>query len=127
MNLLALATLLSLPHALLEVIHLPMDAAPDVPLRVEKDLTYATVNGDTLQLDLAVPRTGGPFPAVVCMHGGGWRGGNRRELSSPTRGRDGKPGPSVIEAIAARGYAAVSVSYRFAPANKFPAQIEDAK
>jgi acetyl esterase/lipase len=61
------------------------------------------------------------------MHGGGWRAGSRRDLSSPTRGKDGKPGPSVIEQIAARGYVAVSVSYRFAPANKFPAQIEDAK
>src|SRR5262249_16290929 len=79
------------------------------------------------QLDLAAPKTGGPFPAVVCLHGGGWRVGSRRELSSPTRDKDGNPGPSVIETIAARGYVAVSISYRFAPGTKFPAPIEDAK
>ena len=127
MTTLAFATLLTVPHALIEALPLPMDPVAAVPLRVEKNVTYATVNGTTLQFDLAVPKEGGPFPAVVCMHGGGWRGGDRRELSSPTRGKDGKPGPSIIEAIAARGYAAVSISYRFAPANKFPAQIEDAK
>jgi acetyl esterase/lipase len=124
---LTLAVLLSAPHAPLEAVALPMDPVAAVPLRVEKNVTYATVNGEALQFDLAVPKEGGPFPAVVCMHGGGWRAGHRRDLSSPRRGGDGKPGPSVIEAIAARGYAAVSISYRFAPANKFPAQIEDAK
>jgi acetyl esterase/lipase len=124
---LVLAALLSMPPAPLEAGRLSADPTPDVALRVEKNITYATVNGETLQFDLAVPKEGGPFPAVVCMHGGGWRGGSRGDLSSPTRGKEGKPGPSVIEAIAARGYVAVSLSYRFAPANKFPAQIEDAK
>jgi acetyl esterase/lipase len=124
---LVIATSLLMPYVPIAVIDLPMEAAPDIPLRVEKDITYATVAGEKLQLDFAVPKEGGPYPAVVCLHGGGWRGGSRRELSAPTRGRDGEPGPSVIEAIAARGYAVASVSYRFAPEHKFPAQIEDAK
>lgn len=112
---LALAVLLSVPHAA----HLPVPRA--APVRVEKNITYATVNGTVLQLDLAAPAGGGPYPAVVCLHGGGWRAGHRRDLSSSLRG------PSVIEAIAARGYVAVSVSYRLAPGSQFPAPIEDAK
>src|SRR5438105_674273 len=115
MTAIVLTTLLSMPYTLLEVIHLPMEAAPDVPLRVEKNVTYATVDGEKLQFDFAVPREGGPFPAVVCLHGGGWRGGSRQELSSPTRDKNGKPGPSIIEVIAARGYAVATVSYRLAP------------
>jgi acetyl esterase/lipase len=122
-----LALTLAMPYSLIEVIDLPMDPTPDVPLRVEKNVTYATANGEKLQLDFAVPKEGGPYPAVVCFHGGGWRGGSRRELSSPTRDRNGKPGPSVIEVIASHGYAVASVGYRFAPAHLFPAQFDDAR
>jgi acetyl esterase/lipase len=118
---------LFMPVSLLAAIDLPMPVVPDVPLTVEKGVTYATVGGKDLKLDIAVPKTGGPFPAVVCFHGGGWKFGSRSDLSSPTSGKGGKPGSSVIEAIASRGYAAASVSYRLMPANKFPAQIEDAK
>src|SRR5947208_13936547 len=109
---------LFMPASLLAAIHLPIQNAPDVPLSVEKGVTYATVDGRDLKLDIAVPKTGGPYPAVVCLHGGGWKFGSRAALSSPTIGKGGKPGPSVIEAIAARGYAAASVRYRFMPATQ---------
>src|SRR5712691_3000594 len=56
-----------------------------------------------------------PFPALVCIHGGGWRIGNRQQLDQS------------IETFAGRGYVAVTVSYRLAPQAKFPAQIEDCK
>jgi acetyl esterase/lipase len=71
---------------------------------------------DPLRLDLARPRQGdGPFPVVVCIHGGGWSGGNRQNLSN------------TIEALARRGYAAATISYRLVPTAQFPAQIEDCK
>jgi acetyl esterase/lipase len=127
MNQLLLTAWLSMPISLLEAIHLPIEAAADVPLRVEKGVTYATVDGARLQLDIAVPKDGGPYPAVVCFHGGAWRGGSRSDLSRPSRDKDEKPGPSVIEAIAARGYAVASVGYRLAPACRFPAQLDDAR
>jgi acetyl esterase/lipase len=115
-----------MPVSLLADFDLPLTAVPDVPLTVEKGVTYATAGGKDLKLDLAAPKTGGPFPAVVCFHGGGWRHGGRADLSNPTVGVGGKPGPSIIEAFALRGYAVASVSYRLLPA-RFPAQIEDAK
>src|SRR5262249_22409445 len=78
-----------------------------------------------LQLDLAMPKDGdGPFPAVVCIHGGGWRGGSRQDL---TRSIPPLGGRSLIEYLAGRGYVAATVSYRLAPKDKFPAQIEDCK
>ena len=38
-----------------------------------------------LELDLAMPAEGkGPFPAIVCIHGGGWKGGTRQSLAGLT-------------------------------------------
>ena len=37
------------------------------------------------------------------------------------------PGKSFIEIVASRGYVGVSVSYRLAPRDKFPAQIQDVR
>jgi acetyl esterase/lipase len=90
------------------------EAKPAV--RVEKALIYGKGGDVDLKLDLAIPKTGeGPFPAVVCIHGGGWRGGQREDLAK------------TIEVLAGKGFVAVTLSYRLAPAAKFPAQIEDCK
>jgi len=91
---------------------------PLVPDNVlfEPDLEYANPDGQHLQLDLARPKTGdGPFPAVVCIHGGGFRAGNRF-------GYDG-----LCLRLAQQGYVAVTVSYRLAPKYPFPAAIHDVK
>lgn len=93
------------------------------------DLTYATVDGIKLQLDFAAPASGGPHPCVVCLHGGAWKAGSRKDLSrtTPLWNDFGTGDGSLIEALAARGFAAVSVSYRLVPKCKFPGQIQDAK
>ena len=71
---------------------------------VEKDIEYTNPDNQHLQLNLARPAQGdGPFPAVLCIHGGGFRAGTR----------DGYDG--LIKQLAARGYVAVTVSYRLAP------------
>jgi acetyl esterase/lipase len=86
------------------------------PVQIESDLVYGKGGTTDLKLDLAMPKDGdGPFPALVCIHGGAWRGGNRQQLGQ------------TIEVLAGRGYVAVTVSYRLAPAATFPAQIEDCK
>jgi acetyl esterase/lipase len=83
---------------------------------VERDLTYGKGGDQDLKLDLAMPKEGtGPFPAIVCVHGGGWKAGSRQSLAK------------TIEGMGARGYVAVTISYRFSPAARFPAQIEDCK
>src|SRR5262245_48490175 len=82
---------------------------------IEKNIVYAKSGGEDLALDLAVPREGGPFPVIVSLHGGGWRAGSRQDLSN------------LIALLASKGFAAATVTYRFAPKHKFPAQIEDCK
>ncbi len=97
------------------------------PLRVEKGIVYGTADGQKLQLDMARPKEGGPYPLVMLMHGGAWRYGSRADLSRNGRDANGKSLPSIIETVAAHGYVAVSVGYRLAPKYKFPAQLEDAR
>lgn len=116
--------------ALLPVLPLPAVAADPagVPYTLKTDVTFATIGSEKLQLDLAIPAGAGPHPCVVCFHGGAWKVGSRKHLSQPTRMIDlGMPGKSLLDVFASQGYVTVSVSYRLAPASKFPAQIRDAK
>jgi acetyl esterase/lipase len=78
------------------------------------DLVYRTVAGQELRLDLAFPRGGsGSCPAVVIIHGTG----------PLNRGRKANV-PLVLD-LARAGYVAAAVSYRFSPAEAFPAAVED--
>jgi acetyl esterase/lipase len=93
-------------------------AAPPVPDNViwEKDIEYSTVGDDHLQLNLARPKTGsGPFPTVLCIHGGGFRAGKRDSY-------DG-----LCLKLAERGYVAATMTYRLAPKHQFPAAVHDTK
>lgn len=82
----------------------------------QPDLTYCTVGDQQMKLDLARPAKGaGPFPVVVCVHGGGWHLGTRKIYTA-----------WLID-LAQRGYAAAAVSYRLTPKDPFPAQIHDVK
>jgi len=98
---------------------------PAPKVAVERGIVYAEVGGATLRLDIARPAEGkGPFPLVVCLHGGAWRGGHRSDLSKPDKFFGNR---SLIELLAEQGYVAATVSYRLAPEAKFPAQIIDCK
>ena len=83
----------------------------------ETDIVFAKGGDTDLKLDLATPAEGaGPFPAVLCIHGGGWVGGKRQEMSQ------------TIRTLAGHGYVAISPDYRLAtPQTLFPAQVEDCK
>lgn len=90
-------------------------AAP-ADITAEYDVPYHEVGGESLSMDIATPKSGsGPYPAVVCIHGGGWRGGDKLSY---------RP---LIHQLAQRGFVAVSVRYRFAPAHRFPSQLEDVR
>jgi acetyl esterase/lipase len=103
-------------------------AQPVTPaVTVEKGIHYATAGADKMLLDIAVPPGDGPFPCIVCFHGGAWKTGSRNDLSGKFKLKNGTMSPSWIEVMASHGYVAASVSYRLAPRNKFPAMIEDAR
>src|SRR4051812_24172981 len=82
----------------------------------EPDIVFIQAGGTSLRLAMARPAQGpGPFPAVVCLHGGGWVGGSRKQMAQ------------TLEVLARRGYVAVAPDYRLAPAHPWPAGAEDCK
>jgi acetyl esterase/lipase len=93
----------------------PPPAAADV--HVARDITYAVMGGEAQRLDIAWPKSAGPHPLVVLIHGGGWSGGDRSAYAAEMR------------LLAGQGYAAASVGYRLAaaPRNTFPAAVEDVR
>jgi len=94
---------------------LPLQAG-DAKIKSEKKIVYGKGDNADLELDLAMPAaSNGPFPAIVCIHGGGWKAGNRQQLVGLT------------EVFAKKNFVAVTISYRLAPKYQFPAQIEDCK
>jgi acetyl esterase/lipase len=90
--------------------------ADEPKVMTERDIVYTKAGATELKLDLATPGQGeGPFPAVLVIHGGAWRGGNKGDVGG------------VMREFAARGYVAVSPQYRFCPKEVFPAQVHDVK
>ncbi|HEY8751513.1 MAG TPA: alpha/beta hydrolase [Tepidisphaeraceae bacterium] len=82
----------------------------------ETGIEYANPDNQHLQLNLARPADGdGPFPAVICIHGGGFRAGKREGWDA------------MCKQLAARGYVAGTITYRLAPKYPFPAAVEDSK
>jgi acetyl esterase/lipase len=89
---------------------------------VSRAVPFAAIGGyRPLELDLHRPVAGRPLPAVVYLHGGGWRQG-ARDLSSPAF-RDWNPG--LFTRLAAAGFAVVAPDYRLSGEARFPAQLED--
>jgi acetyl esterase/lipase len=90
-------------------------ARAQAPVVVETNVEYSNPDGQHLQLDLARPAGDGPFPAVLCIHGGGFRAGTRQGYSG------------LIRKLAERGYVAATMTYRLAPKYQFPAAVYDTK
>ncbi len=82
----------------------------------EQGIEYSNPDDQHLQLNLARPKSPqGPLPAVVCIHGGGFRAGHRDGYNK------------LCLTLAEHGYAAATVSYRLAPKYQFPAAVHDVK
>ncbi len=82
----------------------------------ERDLEFSNPDNQHLQVNLAQPKAGdGLRPAVVCIHGGGFRAGKRESYDK------------LCLTLASHGYVAITVTYRLAPAYPFPAAVEDCK
>ncbi|HEY6563778.1 MAG TPA: alpha/beta hydrolase, partial [Pirellulaceae bacterium] len=83
--------------------------------RIVRNVTYATRGTRALKADLYLPTTLGIHPAIVTIHGGGWRAGTRAAQATEAA------------EFAARGYVVLNIDYRLAPADPWPAAIHDAK
>jgi acetyl esterase/lipase len=86
----------------------------------ERDLVYTVLkdsinNGRKLHLDLFRPAKQGSFPAVIMVHGGGWRSGDK-SMQVP-----------LAMMIAAKGYVTVAVEYQLSLEAKYPAAVYNIK
>jgi pectinesterase len=90
-------------------------------VRAVTDVTYVSRSHGNLRhdlkLDLYLPTASGRSsrPAIVFVHGGGWRTGVRANFA-----------PMAIR-MAERGYVAATISYRLSPEAPYPAAVIDAK
>lgn len=88
-------------------------------VRVIENVPYAGNDSRRQRLDLLVPKRpkgNGPLPVVIFIHGGAWRGGDRRD------------GYSALGPLVATGhYAGITVGYRLTDEAIWPAQVHDAK
>ncbi len=89
-------------------------------VRAEENVVYRTLKntpyGDRqLHVDIYRPADDKRYPAVLMIHGGGWRSGSR-ELQRP-----------LAMHIAAAGYVTVPVEYRLSLEAKYPAALHDIK
>jgi acetyl esterase/lipase len=85
-------------------------------LELREDVVYAEVDGVPLRYDHYRPLgVDGLAPAVVFVHGGGWMRGD--------------PSQAAGNALhfARRGIATIALSYRLAPAHRFPAPLDDVR
>lgn len=79
----------------------------------EVDVTFATVGEVELALDVYLPETTAPVPAVILIHGGYWQTGDKQSHAR------------LASRVMQWGYAAFAVNYRLAPDFPFPAAVED--
>lgn len=92
-------------------------ASRRIPHRVEAwlDQPFKKLAARWLTLDVFAPKhTTEPLPAIVLIHGGGWRSGHKKMLQPLALG------------LAQQGFVVASISYRLSPEAGFPAGFYDA-
>lgn len=78
------------------------------------NIEFAIAGGESLKLDANVPDGKGPFPTVILVHGGGWRGGSKEVFITP-----------LYKPMTEAGFTWFSINYRLAPTNRYPAAVDD--
>lgn len=86
-------------------------------VKVTRDVEYGKAGERSLKLDLYQPAkpAAEKLPAIVWIHGGGWRGGNKNS------------GTRLVPFVDTGNYVGVSVGYRLSGEAVWPAQIHDCK
>jgi len=97
----------------------PSASAVRPDLDIKSDIVYGTADGRLLKLDFAKPTLcrDQSVPLVVYVHGGSWNSGDKSIAFLMNDAR----------MFFQLGFAVATLNYRFTPAYKFPAQVNDCK
>ena len=89
-----------------------MGFSKSVEVRKIDNVVFKKIDANSLAGDMYIPSIAGPKPAVIVVHGGGWtnRSGRMEGISSK---------------LAHAGFVVFNITYRLAPENRYPAQVED--
>lgn len=86
-------------------------------VKADKNLNYTNLDGQKLPVDVFAPKEDKRRlkPAIIIVHGGGWRSGNRTQ-HYPLAGR-----------LAEKGYVCFTPAYRLSTEALYPAAVQDLK
>ncbi|MDT8397037.1 MAG: alpha/beta hydrolase [Pseudomonadales bacterium] len=84
---------------------------------INRDIAYGPAPRNVLDV-FTTNSTAQNRPVVVFVHGGGFGGGNKNSATSPFY-------DNIPAWVATQGMVGVNINYRYAPANTWPAGIED--
>lgn len=82
-------------------------------VNVSNDLIYSHSSGRDLHLDAFINKSSKKLPAVIMIHGGGWKSGSK-EMQHP-----------LAQKIAEAGYQTFTVEYRLSDEAQYPASVDD--
>ena len=90
---------------------------PSLPddARLLSDVSYAERATGRLTGRLFLPAAQGPNPAVLLLHGGGWRNGSPQQMDL------------IARRLVSEGFVVFSAAYRLAPGTRYPGQLEDVR
>jgi acetyl esterase/lipase len=80
---------------------------------VYDNVNYDTRYGDATTMDIHVPDDHGIHPAILLIHGGAWRYGEKGMYGD------------AADRYASAGYIAATIDYRLVPAGAYPAAVQD--
>lgn len=90
--------------------------AQSIPSNLISETGVAYAQADPQQaMDIIRPKEPGVRPAILAIHGGGFRAGSRKGYTN------------TCVTLAQRGYVCATADYRLAPAAPFPAAVYDVK
>jgi acetyl esterase/lipase len=92
-----------------------MHDAPASHVKVIEGLEYVKRGADALTADLYLPTDAHNVPCMVAVHGGAWQRGARANYRH------------IGRHLAHHGIGLLAISYRFAPKNRYPAAVHDAR
>ena len=104
------------------LLHAELTAKPaargqaSAPIVTRTDIIYGRVEGSALLANLAYPAAPGTRPALLSVHGGRWRAGNRTDASS-----------IKVTQWAEFGFFAMSIDYRLVGGSPAPAAYLDTR
>lgn len=89
------------------------NSTPNSFVTKQTDIIYHSTANRDLHLDAYLYESNKKLPALLLIHGGGWKSGNKSMMKA------------LAEQVVVRGYHCFAIEYRLSDEAKYPAAVED--